>query len=145
MPKILKFYSNIEFHIIGEISKIDKFILGKKTNVRILDKVDNLEPHLDKTICGLANLDISTGIQTKLLTYMSYGIPSVCSKQVSENFDAIKNTKINFYKNDSEMIRLIIKLKENKNYALNSSKRALKNIGKFRWDKVLLTFNKVFK
>ena len=43
------------------------------------------------------------------------------------------------------MIRLIIKLKENKNYALNSSKRALKNIGKFRWDKVLLTFNKVFK
>ena len=145
MPKILKFYSNIEFHIIGEISKIDKFILGKKTNVRILDKVDNLEPHLDKTICGLANLDISTGIQTKLLTYMSYGIPSVCSKQVSENFDAIKNTKINFYKNDSEMIRLIIKLKENKNYALNSSKRALKNIVKFRWDKVLLTFNKVFK
>ena len=111
--------------------------MGKKPNVRILDKVDNLEPHLDKTICGLANLNISTGIQTKLLTYMSYGIPSVCSKQVSENFDAIKNTKINFYKNDSEMIRLIIKLKENKNYALNSSKRALKNIGKLRWDKVL--------
>ena len=64
----------------------------------ILVNVDSiLDINIDKFIkgsfCGLANLNISTGIQTKLLTYMSYGIPSVCSKQVSENFDAIKILK----------------------------------------------------
>ena len=95
MPFINKIYPNIEFHIIGEISKIDKFFLKQKLNVKILNKVKNLEPYLNKTICGIANLKIATGIQTKLLTYMSYGIPSVCSQQVAENFDAIKESKIN--------------------------------------------------
>ncbi len=145
LPKILTLYSNIEFHIIGEISKIDKFFLKREPSVKILDKVDNLEPYIEKTICGLANLDVSTGVQTKLLTYMSYGIPSICSEKVAKNFDAIRNTKINFYKNNDDMIKLIIKLKENKKYAQNASSRAIKNIGKFRWDKVLKTFNEVFK
>ena len=145
LPKILEINSNIEFHIIGEISKIDKFLLKRHSNVKILDKVDNLDPILEKTICGLANLDVSTGVQTKLLTYMSYGIPSVCSQKVAKNFDAIKDSKILFYRNSEEMIKLIMKLKKNKKYALSSSSRALRNIGKFRWDKVLITLNKVLK
>ncbi len=145
LPKILTLYSNIEFHIIGEISKLDKFFLKREPGVKILDKVDNLEPYIEKTICGLANLDVSSGVQTKLLTYMSYGIPSICSEKVAKNFDAIRNTKINFYKNNDEMIKLIVKLKKNKKYAQNASSRAIKNIGKFRWDKVLKTFNEVFK
>ena len=145
LPLICKIYPNVEFHIIGEISKIDKFFLKQKQNVKIFDKVNNLEPYLDKVICGLANLKISSGIQTKLLTYMSYGIPSVCSQQVAENFDAIKESKISFYKNNEEMIKIILKLKKNKNFSLSSSKRALKTIKKFKWDKILSVLNKVVK
>jgi hypothetical protein len=145
LPLICKIYPYIEFHIIGEISKIDKFFLKQKKNVKVLDKVGNLEPYLDKVICGLANLKISSGIQTKLLTYMSYGIPSVCSQQVSENFDAIKESKINFYKNNEEMIKIILKLKRNKDFSLSSSKRSLKTIKKFKWDKVLPFLDKVLK
>ena len=144
LPLICKIYPNIEFHIIGEISKIDKFFLQQKQNVKIFNKVDNLEPYLNKAICGLANLKISSGIQTKLLTYMSYGIPSVCSQQVFENFDAIKESKINFYKNNEEMIKIILKLKRNKNFSLSASKRALQTIKKFKWDKIILpTLNKI--
>ena len=51
-----------------------------KDGVKIFGKVKNLEPYLSNVICGLANLRISTGIQTKLLTYMSYGIPCICSE-----------------------------------------------------------------
>ena len=87
-----------------------------------MNEVNNLEPYLNKVICGLANLKISSGIQTKLLTYMSYGIPSVCSQQVFESFDAIKESKINFYKNNEEM----------------------QTIKKFKWDKIILpTLNKI--
>ncbi len=143
LPLICKIYPNVEFHIIGEISKIDKFFLNQKRNVKILDKIDNLDPHLDRVICGLANLKISSGIQTKLLTYMSYGIPSVCSKQVIENFDTIKDSKISFYKNNREMIKLILKLKRNKTFSLSASKRALKTIEKFKWNKILPFLNKV--
>ena len=76
---------------------------------------------------------------------MSYGIPSICSQQVAENFDAIKESKINFYKNKEEMIKIILKLKKNKNFSLSSSKRALKTIKKFKWDKILSILNKVLK
>ena len=100
---------------------------------------------LDKTICGIANLKIATGIQTKLLTYMSYGIPSVCSQQVAKNFDAIKESKISFYKNNQEMIKIILKFKRNKNFSLSASKRALKTIKKFKWEKVLPVLNKILE
>ena len=145
LPLINKIYPNIEFHIIGEISKIDKFFLKQKLNVKILNKVKNLKPYLDKTICGIANLKIATGIQTKLLTYMSYGIPSVCSQQVAKNFDAIKESKISFYKNNEEMIKIILKFKKNKNFSLSASKRALKTIRKFKWEKVLSVLNKILE
>ena len=38
LPKINKIYPEIEFHIIGEISKIDKFLLLSKNNVKIFGK-----------------------------------------------------------------------------------------------------------
>ena len=145
LPEICKIYPYIEFHVIGEIYKTDKFFLKQKKNVKIFGKVNNLDPLLDKTICGIANLKISSGIQTKILTYMSYGIPSVCSKQVVENFDVIKKSKINFYKNNDEMIKIILKLKRNKNFSLSASKRALKIIKKFNWNKILPVLNKVLK
>ena len=110
-----------------------------------MDKVENLEPYLDKVICGVANLKISSGIQTKLLTYMSYGIPSICSQQVIANFDAIKESKINFYRNNNEMIKIILRLKRNKSFSQLCSKRSLKTIKKFKWDKILSFLNKVIK
>ncbi len=145
LPLINEKYPHIEFHIIGEISKIDKFLLKKKSNIKILGKIKNLEPCLDKVICGMANLKIATGIQTKLLTYMSYGIPSVCSEEVIKNFDVIKESKLSFYKNNEQMIKIILKYKRNKIFSLNSSKRALKTIQKFRWEKVLPILDEVLK
>ena len=145
LPIISKIYPKIEFHIIGEISKIDSFFLKKKQSVKVLNKINNLEPYLNQVVCGLANLKISSGIQTKLLTYMSHGIPSVCSQQVAENFDAIKESKISFYKNNEEMIKIILKLKRNKRFSLSSSKRSLQTIKKFKWDKILPFLNKAIK
>ena len=74
---------------------------------------------------------------------MSYGIPSVCSQQVLENFDAIKESKISFYRNNKEMIKIILKLKENKNYSLSLSKKSFQTVKKFKWDKILTVLNKV--
>jgi hypothetical protein len=145
LPLIFKVHPNIEFHIIGEISKFDKFFLQQKHNVKVIGKVNNLEPYIDKTICGLANLKISSGVQTKLLTYMSYGVPSVCSQQVADNFDAIKESKINFYKNNKDLVKIILKLKNNKDFSLEASKRSLKIIQKFKWDRILTLFNKILK
>ncbi len=143
-PKIIAKYPEIEFHIIGEISILDKFILEKKSNVKVFGRLKNLIPYLNRTICGMANLDISSGIQTKILTYMSYGIPTVCSYQVAKSFDAINKSKVNFYKNEKDMLKLIYKFKENKKFSLSASNRSLKLISQFKWEKVLLILNKIF-
>ena len=142
-PLILKVYPNTEFHIIGEISKIDKFVLNKYKNVKILGKVNNLSPYLNRVICALANLKISTGVQTKLLTYMSFGIPFICSKQVAENFDHMKITKDLYYTNNKEIIKMIIKFKKNKNFSSSFSKKSINQIKKFKWNKVLSFLNKL--
>ncbi len=143
-PKIIAKYPEIEFHIIGEISILDKFILEKKSNVKVFGRVKNLIPLLNRTICGMANLDVSSGIQTKILTYMSYGIPTVCSYQVAKSFDAINKSKVNFYKNEKDMLELIYKFKESKKFSLSASNRSLKLISQFKWEKVLSILNKIF-
>ena len=41
---------------------------------------------------------------------MSFGIPSISSKQVIDNFDAIKSDSLPVYKNEDELIKLILNL-----------------------------------
>ncbi len=142
-PKLKSKFSNIEFHVFGEIRDIDKDFFMRAEGVKFYGKIKNLEPYLSKVICGLANLNISTGIQTKLLTYMSYGIPSVSSKQVFENFDKISSHKIIYYKSNSDLINLIVKFKENKFFSNQYSKKSLSEIKNFKWEKILKIFDKI--
>ncbi len=140
-PKIKKLFPNIEFHILGEIYLIDKYFFMKKPGVHLKGKIKNLEPYLSNVICGLANLNISTGVQTKLLTYMSYGIPSICSKKVYENFDKVKSNKINYYKNDEDLLNLIVKMTKDSSFCNKISNRSIKTVQNFKWQKVLKTFD----
>ncbi len=142
-PKLKLKFSNIEFHIFGEIRDIDKYFFMRADGVKCYGKIKNLEPYLSKVICGLANLNISSGVQTKLLTYMSYGIPSISSKQVLKNFDKISAHKMVHYNSDSDLVNLIIKFKENKSFSNQSSKRSLSAIKNFKWEKVLKIFDKI--
>ena len=143
LPKIKKIHKNIEFHIIGEISRLDKFFWQKAKLIKIHGKVKKLDPLLSNVFCGLANLNISSGIQTKLLTYMSYGIPSTSSKKVLDNFDALKPSFLPIYTNNDQLIKLILKLKVDKKYSQSISKKSLSKINYFKWGKILRGLNKL--
>lgn len=143
LPKIKKIHKNIEFHIIGEISRLDKFFWQKAKLIKIHGKVKKLDPLLSNVFCGLANLNISSGIQTKLLTYMSYGIPSISSKKVLDNFDALKPSFLPIYTNNDQLIKLILKLKVDKKYSQSISKKSLSKINYFKWGKILRGLNKL--
>ena len=42
------------------------------------------------------------------------------------------------------MVKIILKLKRNKNFSLSASKRALQTIKKFKWDKIIFpALNKI--
>ena len=136
-PKIIDKDPSIQFHIIGDISKIEKFLLEKNKSIIVHGKVKKLDKIIKNSFCGLANLNISSGIQTKILTYMSFGLPCISSKRVIKNFDKLNSKIIPNYKNDKELIELIFKLKNQEKFSTEISKKLFKEIKKFRWNTIL--------
>lgn len=87
----------------------------------------------------MANIKIATGVQGKVLTYMSYGLPVVCSKKVASNFK--KNT-IN-YNNNNDLVKKIVNLKNNKKLSRKFSNKSLKFLKEFSEEKVCSKYLKI--
>lgn len=144
LPKINKIDPSIKFYIVGEISWIDKFILNCLKNTKTLGKVKNLEKIVKGSICGLANLNIATGMQNKILTYISFGLPVICSLKALKGFNyKRKNNGLLFYKNNKEFIDLIIKLKNKKKFSNDISKKVYLHSKKYDWEKTLKNYYKI--
>jgi len=144
LPKINKEFPGIEFHIVGEISFINKIILNNFKNVKVIGPKKNLENSIKKSICGVANLNIATGMQNKILTYMSFGVPSICSKESFNDSILKKNKEVLVYTSEKQLIDYIYKLKNNKSFSEKISNNGYKKIKKnFKWDLVLKKYNKI--
>lgn len=141
LPILKKKIPNIEFNIIGNIKPFDKFFLSLNKNTKILGPQKKIDKFIDKSICGLANLKVATGVQGKVLTYMSYGLPVICSEKTSLNFD--KNVLI--YKNNNELINLIYNLKDSVKLHKKFSKNSLMFVKNLNWKKVSLNYSKIIK
>tara|TARA_E500000178_G_C16982123_1_gene736315 strand:+ start:67 stop:1239 length:1173 start_codon:yes stop_codon:yes gene_type:complete len=137
LPKVIDRDPSIEFHIIGSISKIDKFLFERNKSIKVHGEVNNLDYIIKKSFCGLANLNISTGIQTKILTYMSFGLPCISSTKVVKSFDKLNSNIIASYKNDDELIKLIFKFKNDRIFSTKISQKSFKTIKKFKWNTIL--------
>ena len=85
-------------------------MLSDKAGVEILGSQKNISKFIKNTICGIANLEIATGVQGKVLTYMSFGLPVICSNKVAKNFGS---NVIKYDKND-ELFEKITNLMVNK-------------------------------
>ena len=86
-------------------------------------------------------MNIATGIQGKILTYMSYGLPVICSKNASHNF----NKKVLVYEDNNDLLKKIHKLKNNKSLSNTISSNSLLFINKFTWNKVKKDYLKIIK
>ena len=141
LPKLKQEIPNIRFCVIGNINKINRFFLPKNSSVEILGIRKDLSKYIKNSICGLANLEIATGVQGKVLTYMSHGLPVVCSKKVAKNF----GSSIIFYNKNNDLIEKLIYLKENKSKSNKFSKNSLKFSKKLLWKKIGLKYFKLLK
>ena len=136
---IKKEIPDVKFLIIGDVSKLNKFFFSFKKDVIFLGQQNNIKKFIKNSICGLANIKIATGVQGKVLTYMSYGLPVVCSKKVASNFK--KNT-IN-YSNNNDLVKKIINLKNNKKLSRKFSNKSLKFLKEFSEEKVCSKYLKI--
>ena len=138
-PSLKTLIPDIKFYVIGNVSKIDKFFLSFNKNVIFLGQQNSIKKYIKNSFCAVANLEIATGVQGKVLTYMSYGLPVICSKKVSSNF---KNNVIN-YNNNSELIKKIVDLKKNEKLSNILSKKSLKFVKKLTENKIRLEYLKI--
>ena len=141
LPKLRKKIPDIKFEVIGEVNNFDKFILSKNKNIRFWGSQKNLDKFIKGAFCGLANLEIATGVQGKILSYMSYGLPVICSSKVASNF--YKN--VVSYNDNDDLIYKINKLKNDKKLSNHISKKSLNFVNKFDWKKVSKEYFKIIK
>ena len=132
LPVLRRKIPEIKFCIIGSVSKLNKILLPKNSNVEILGTQKNLIKYIKSSFCGLANLNIATGMQGKVLTYMSHGMPVICSEKVAENFE--KN--VLKYKKKTDLIEKIFILKRDKTQSKFFSKKSLKFSRNLIWKKI---------
>ena len=109
--------------------------------VKCLGPQKNLDKFMKGTFCALANIEVATGIQTKVLTYMSYGLPIICSSVIASNF----KKSVLSYKSDKDLIEKIYNLKNNRNLSNKISKKSLNFIKKHYWKKVDKEYLKIIK
>ena len=141
LPKLKKSLRDVKFEIIGEIGNFDKFFLSLNKNVNCLGLQKNVDKFIKGSFCGLANLQVATGMQGKVLSYMSYGLPVICSKKTAHNFD--KN--VITYSDENDLVIKINKLKTDKKLSIKISKNALRFVDKFSWQKTQKKYLKIIK
>ena len=140
-PKLKSIWPEVKFCIIGDISKFSSLFLLKKKDIEVLGQKKNISVYVKNSLCGLANLKIATGVQGKVLTYMSHGLPVICSSNVAKNF----GTSVLTYKENSDLINKLISLKNSKVKSNLYSKKSIKFSKKFYWKKVSLKYFKLLK
>ena len=141
LPKIKYKFPLIKLEIIGEIKNYDKFLLSLNKSISCLGPKKRLDKFIKGSICGLANLRIATGIQGKVLTYMSYGLPVICSKKVAVNFSKSVLT----YNNNEEFIKKLETLKNNNTISNKLRKNSIKLIKNFSQEKINQSYLKIIK
>ena len=141
LPKIKYEFPLIKLEIIGEIKNYDKFFLSLNKNISCLGPKKKLDKFIKGSICGLANLRIATGIQGKVLTYMSYGLPVLCSKKVAVNF----NNSVLTYNNNEEFVKKLGALKYSNIISKKLRKNSKKLIKNFSPEKINQSYLKIIK
>jgi hypothetical protein len=141
LPKLKKEIPNLRFEIVGEINKLNKFFLSFKKDVKCWGSQKNLDSFIKGSFCGLANLKIASGVQGKILSYMSYGLPVICSKKVASNFGKY----VISYNNNFELIDKIKKFKNDRKFSGKISEKSLKYIKKFTWQKTKREYLKIIQ
>ena len=144
MPKLNKIYPNLEFHIIGEVKILDKIFFNSLKKTYVHGPVKNIDAHIKNSICGVCNVDIATGTQMKILSYMSYGLPCISSLQSFNNTFFKKDKEVLVYKNDNDFVKLIVKLKESKTFSNQISKASYSGfLRKYDERRLLSTYDKI--
>ena len=94
-------------------------------------------------MCGICNVEVATGLQNKILEYMSIGIPSIISEISFNDNITKKNVTSLIYKNYEDLGNKILKLTLDHKLHKRISLNAFEFSKKFKWSKTLKNYSKL--
>ena len=133
----------LKFKIIGNINTSLKSKFSKFQNVIVTGKVKNLREVSKHALCGICNVEVATGLQNKILEYMSIGIPSIISEISFNDNITKKNVTSLIYKNYEDLGNKILKLTLDRKLHKRISLNAFEFSKKFKWSKTLKNYSKL--
>ena len=144
LPELNKHNPCLKFEIIGNINFLNKLSFLFFKNVQCVGSVKKLERYIKNSICGLSNLRVATGVQNKILTYGSFGVPVICSLKSVQGLTFLKNNKdVIIFKNNDELIKKINFLISNIKFANRISKNIYFKTRVMSWSKILKDYQAI--
>ena len=118
----------------------------RNSNVIVHGPIKNLNNVFKNTICGICNIEIATGLQNKIFTYMSYGLPTITSVESFDKSTFKKNKDILVYSKKNELIKFLLSLKEDKKLSYKLSRNSFNTTkNKFKFSKIFMKYQKILK
>lgn len=125
-----KFRFEYKFFVLGKYDKSVEDLISKNRNIELLGFVDDLAEILQDMKLALMPISFGTGIKTKILDCMSYGIPVVTNMVGSEGL-SVSNQEELFIFNKNEITHdSLLRILENEDlleYISNNGYQYIKN------------------
>lgn len=144
LPILNKSNCTFKLIVIGKINILNKISFMFQKNIKFMGPVKNLDKYIKQCSCAISNLRIATGVQTKILTYGSYGLPVICSSKSINGLPLYRNNfEILVYKNDIDFINKIKTINYNIHISKKISKKIYNVTKTMTWNNVLREYHKI--
>ena len=113
-PEVNKRVPNVKFYIVGKNPTKEIMQLEQKyPNIIVTGEVDDVEQIVSDSALMIAPLLFGTGIKTKIIEAMSWGVPVVTNLIGSEGINANDKEDLFICYSDEEMIQNVLLLLSN--------------------------------
>lgn len=132
LPKIRAQHPEVTFRIVGPVDPAIARQLGEgRSGVVATGAVPDLKPYIAKAFCGVAPMRKGAGIQTKILDYMSYGLPCVTTPVGYEGLRAKVGEQILVGKDAHAIAASVLQLLEHPELARSVGSRGREYLGQY--------------
>ncbi len=120
LPLIIKEISDVKIYIVGQIPG-DYFIERYSfPNVIYTDKVQDVQPYLERAAVFISPVICGTGIKTKIIEAMRFGKPIVSTPEGVSGLWEYPSDAIKIKSNPLDFSREVIKLLKDEEYRINT-------------------------
>lgn len=88
MPRLIARHPGLCLLVIGAITPRAARRLRRRAAVEVVGPVKHIEEHVDRLLCGVAPLRFASGVQNKVIDYMTLGVPALVSPPALEGIPA---------------------------------------------------------